>query len=204
MTSDEQLIRYCKQFEEAENLTRPAREKSELCRDYFDDKQHTEDEEKALRDRGQPVVTFNEIKPKVKTMLGLEKQTRKDPKAFPRNPDDEDAARAATDAIRYVCDDSRWDDKRSRAEREHRPLRPAVAVVHGHLCVAGADRVPHGRDVGAAEVGEVARADDQGTPGQVVGRGGDPTQRARSRTDTHGPSALIASMSECAVGSWRK
>src|SRR5690606_36602607 len=49
--------------------------------------------------------------------LGLEKQTRKDPKAFPRNPDDEEAARAATDAIRYVCDDSRWDDKRSKAAK---------------------------------------------------------------------------------------
>ena len=50
-------------------------------------------------------------------MLGLEKQTRKDPKAFPRNPDDEDAARACTDAIRYVCDDSRWDDVRSAAAK---------------------------------------------------------------------------------------
>ena len=102
-------------FESSEEATRDARRQSERCRDYEDGKQLTETEEKALRDRGQPVVVFNEIKPKVKTMRGLEKQTRKDPKAFPRNPDDEDAARAATDAIRYVCDDSRWDDKRSRA-----------------------------------------------------------------------------------------
>lgn len=111
------LSHVVRSFEDAENATRPAREKSELCRDYFDDKQHTSGEEAALKKRGQPVVTFNEIKPKVKTMLGLEKQTRKDPKAFPRNPDDEDAANASTDAIRYVCDDSRWDDKRSRAAK---------------------------------------------------------------------------------------
>jgi hypothetical protein len=117
VTLDEQLSRYCSQFEEAEQVTRPAREKSEKCRDYFDDRQWTAKEVAQLERRGQPVVTFNEIKPKVKTMLGLEKQTRKDPKAFPRNPDDEDAARAATDAIRYVCDDSRWDDKRSRAAK---------------------------------------------------------------------------------------
>lgn len=115
--SDEKLLAMVRQFENAEEVTRPAREKSEKCRDYFDDKQLTADEEAELKKRGQPPVVFNEIKPKVKTMLGLEKQTRKDPKAFPRNPDDEDAARAATDAIRYVCEDSRWDDKRSGAAK---------------------------------------------------------------------------------------
>ncbi len=104
-------------FEDAERITYDARAKSEQCRDYFDDKQLTEAEKQALEKRGQPPVVFNEIKPKVKTMLGLEKQTRKDPKAFPRNPDDEDAARACTDAIRFVCDDSRWDDVRSAAAK---------------------------------------------------------------------------------------
>jgi hypothetical protein len=118
VTSDEKLLRYVRQFENAEEVTRPARERSEKCRDYFDDKQLTPDEESELKKRGQPPVVFNEIKPKVKTMRGLEKQTRKDPKAFPRNPDDEDAARAATDGIRYVCDDSRWDDKRSSAAKD--------------------------------------------------------------------------------------
>lgn len=104
-------------FEDSERITYDARKKSEQCRDYFDDKQLTEGEEAELKKRGQPAVVFNEIKPKVKTMLGLEKQTRKDPKAFPRNPDDEDAARACTDAIRYVCDDSRWDEVRSAASK---------------------------------------------------------------------------------------
>jgi hypothetical protein len=108
---------FIQQFDDAERITYDARVGSERCRDYFDDKQLTPDEEKALKARGQPIVVFNEIKPKVKTMLGLEKQTRKDPKAFPRNPDDEDAARACTDAIRFVCDASRWDDKRSMAAK---------------------------------------------------------------------------------------
>lgn len=113
----EELAERVREFENSEMITRSAREKSELCRDYFDDKQLTDAQEKALKERGQPIVVFNEIKPKVKTMLGLEKQTRKDPRAFPRNPDDEDAARAATDAIRFVCDSSNWDDKRSKASR---------------------------------------------------------------------------------------
>lgn len=110
-------MEYVRQFETSEEITRSAREKAEKCRDYFDDKQLTPAEEKALEKRGQPAVVFNEVKPKVKTMLGLEKQTRKDPKAFPRTPDDEDAARAATDAIRYVVDDSEWDAVRSKAAK---------------------------------------------------------------------------------------
>lgn len=105
------------QFEDAESATYDARKQSEKCRDYFDDKQLTDAEKTALEKRGQPAVVFNEIKPKVKTMLGLEKQTRKDPKAFPRNPVDDEAARACTDAVRYVCDDSNWDEQRSRAAK---------------------------------------------------------------------------------------
>jgi hypothetical protein len=117
VTLDERLSTMVRQFENAEEVTRSARQGSEKCRDYFDDKQLTEEEETALKKRGQPAVVFNEIKPKVKTLLGLEKQTRKDPKAFPRNPDDEEAARAATDAIRFVCDASRWDDVRSKGAK---------------------------------------------------------------------------------------
>lgn len=104
-------------FEDSEHITYDARVKSEKCRDYFDDKQLTAEEEAALKKRGQPTIVMNEVKPRIKTLMGLEKQTRKDPKAFPRNPSDEDAATAATDAIRYICDDSRWDDVRSAAAR---------------------------------------------------------------------------------------
>jgi hypothetical protein len=115
VTSDDTLSRMCRQFEESENTTRPARERAERDRDYRDLKQWTSKEEAALKARGQPVVTFDRISRKVNSLLGMEKQTRKDPKAFPRNPDDDKAAEAATDAIRYVCEDSRWDDKRSLA-----------------------------------------------------------------------------------------
>ena len=117
MTREYQYQTFVSEFTDAEAATYEARRQSEKCRDYFDDKQLSSAETKALEKRGQPAVVFNEIKPKIKTLLGLEKQTRKDPKAFPRNPDDEDAARAATDAIRFVCDDSNWDEQRSHAAR---------------------------------------------------------------------------------------
>lgn len=113
--TDTDLTHLVRMFEEAEEGTREARQKSERDRDYFDLKQWTAEETATLNARKQPVITFDRTKRKVLAVMGLEKQTRKDPKAFPRNPNDEGAASAATDAIRYVCDDSRWDDKRSLA-----------------------------------------------------------------------------------------
>lgn len=106
------------QFEAAEEMTLDARKLAERDRDYFDEKQLTADEQSELRRRGQPIIIKNRIKRKVNAMLGLEKQTRKDPRAFPRNPNDEDAARAATDALRFVCETTRWDDVRSQAAKE--------------------------------------------------------------------------------------
>lgn len=102
-------------FEESESATRDARKLAERDVDYRDNKQLTPDQIRKLEKRGQPPVIFNRIQRKTDFLSGIEKQQRKDPKAFPRNPDDEDAANAATDSIRYVCDDEDWDDKRSAA-----------------------------------------------------------------------------------------
>ena len=104
-----------RRFEEAEESTRTARALSEKCRDYYDSKQWTSEEETKLNNRGQPVVTYNRIARKVNYLKGLEAQTRKDPKCFPRTPGDDGSAQAGTDALRYVCDDQDWDAKRSDA-----------------------------------------------------------------------------------------
>ena len=93
-----ELGMFCRHFEEAEESTQDSRQKAERDRDYYDEKQWTAEEETALKNRKQPVITYNRVKRKVNAMMGLEKQTRKDPKAFPRNPDDEESAQAATDA----------------------------------------------------------------------------------------------------------
>lgn len=102
-------------FEASEEATRTNRKLAERDCDYRDNKQWTAEEEAALKKRKQPIVTYNRIQRKVDFLSGLEKQQRKDPKAFPRTPKDEEAADAATDAIRFVCDDVQWDEKRSEA-----------------------------------------------------------------------------------------
>lgn len=135
MTED--LYTSLRQFEDAEEATQEAREKAERDRDYYDEKQWTSNEKAELEKRGQPAITYNRIKRKVNAMLGLEKQTRKDPKAFPRNPSDDGAATAATDALRYVCDDTRWDDKRSQGARD-------LAIEGTMAVMVGVKRGPKG------------------------------------------------------------
>jgi hypothetical protein len=91
-------------FDDAEEATETARKATERDRDYYDGKQYTSAELKILRDRGQPDIVINRIKPKVDFLMGYEATNRTDPRAFPRTPQDQDASEAATDALRYVKD----------------------------------------------------------------------------------------------------
>lgn len=90
--------------EDAEETTNNARKLSERDRDYYDHIQLTAEEKATLRQRGQPDVIINRIKPKVDFLCGFEASNRTDPKAFPRTPQDEETAEAATDALRFVKD----------------------------------------------------------------------------------------------------
>jgi hypothetical protein len=112
------LVKY---FEEAEDTSRRARELSERDRDYvdnWDDSQWTTGEKQKLAKRGQPAITANYLKRKVATLCGGERRMRSDPKAFPRNPDDEQTSNAATDALRYVGDLNKFNTLRSKVYEE--------------------------------------------------------------------------------------
>lgn len=100
-------------YESAEQASQEARDESGRARDYYDGRQLTADQIKALKKRKQPIVVENLIRPKVDYLCGLERQTRTDPKAYPRTAQHEDDANAATDALRYVADDEDFDVKRS-------------------------------------------------------------------------------------------
>jgi len=126
-------------FEESETATRDSRKKAERDIDYYDNKQWTPTEVEKLNNRKQPVVTFNRIQRKIDYWSGLEKQTRKDPKCFPRTPGDDGSADAATDTIRYVCDDNQWDEVRSGAWMDI--MRPGSGAI-----MVGAKQVKGGID----------------------------------------------------------
>lgn len=112
-SADTRLAEVIQYYQSSADATYAARQNAERDRDYVDNKQWTSAEEAELKKRGQPCVTINRIKPKVDYLLGLERRGRTDPRAFPRTPMDEDAAHAATDAIRYVCDIQDFSEKRS-------------------------------------------------------------------------------------------
>lgn len=111
---DRALRQFVANFEEAEHVTRKAREKSERDRDYVDGKQWTEDEAAKLRRRNQPVVAFNLIRARVNYHLGMEKNQRRDPRAYPRGPSDAQAAEIATEALRYAIERADYHTQRSQ------------------------------------------------------------------------------------------
>lgn len=99
-----EIDEYVRWFEEAEFASMQARKGAEKARDYYDGKQLTAKELAALKKRNQPDIVINRIQPKINYLLGYEASNRSDPKAFPRTPQDDEAASAATDALRYVKD----------------------------------------------------------------------------------------------------
>lgn len=103
-------------FEASEEATIEARAVGARARDYYDGKQLTDKERKDLRARKQPDIVWNKVKRKINFLTGYEIQQRTDPKAFPRNyPADEEAAAAASDALRFVQDTENLPEKFSDA-----------------------------------------------------------------------------------------
>lgn len=105
-TPDDSLAERIQEFRDYATSTSTARATAEKCRDYKDGNQLSAEEHKALKKRKQPPVIDNKIQDKCDTLIGIEQQTRTDPKAYPRTPKHEEAADAATDALRYVKDDN--------------------------------------------------------------------------------------------------
>jgi hypothetical protein len=106
------------EFEAAEDASRRMRERAERDVDYYDNKQLTEEEFREIEKRGQPPVTLNMIRQKIDYLLGLEKTSRSTPRALPRTRKHEDDAFAVGDALKYVSDDNRYPQLRSRVWKD--------------------------------------------------------------------------------------
>jgi hypothetical protein len=99
-----------KMFEEAADLTKTARLQAQIDRDYFDGPgQWSSEERLALQKRNQPDSYFNRIRPAIEGTIGLIEQGQTDPKAWPRNPQDEQSAEVATKVLRYIEDKADFD-----------------------------------------------------------------------------------------------
>jgi hypothetical protein len=107
--ADIPLKRLVDQYEDFLTATQTARIASQRDRDYFDGKQWTTEEAKKLEDRGQAAIVVNRMAPRANSLLGTERQMRTDPKAYPRTRKHEKGAQAVTDALRYVADNTDFD-----------------------------------------------------------------------------------------------
>lgn len=114
LNADDALRVFLGRFEASEEASAQGRAEAEKARDYFDGRQLTPAELAALKKRRQPPVVINRIKRKINYLRGLERQSRTDPQARPRTKVHEEEAEAATDALRYVAQDQRFDTKRSQ------------------------------------------------------------------------------------------
>lgn len=98
------LAKLKRYFTEARDLTQQSRTNALKAIDYYDSDQFSGDELAKLQARGQPAITINRIKPAINGIVGVTEKGRSDPRAWPRNPGNNDAADAATDVLRFIAD----------------------------------------------------------------------------------------------------
>jgi len=101
-------------FLDAEDGSDYSRVRAQKYVDYYDTKQWTDEEIRELKKRGQPAITWNLVRQKIEYLQGLERTQRTRPRALPRTPQHEQDSFAATDALQYVFDDTRYEETRSR------------------------------------------------------------------------------------------
>jgi hypothetical protein len=111
---DELHDRLVRWFEESEMARQDEIALAERDRAYYSHEQWTKVELEELKKRGQPPVVINKIADKIGLLCGMERKARTDPKAFARNPQDEDRADAATQVLRYIADDNTFSIVRSQ------------------------------------------------------------------------------------------
>ena len=103
------IERLRKMFDDARSMKDAERRKGVLRRSYYDGPGQLQSEvRRILKARGQPPIYTNRIKPAINGLLGVLEQGQTDPRAFPRNPADQDSADVATKGLRYVADLTRF------------------------------------------------------------------------------------------------
>jgi len=102
------LAKYKRMFTEAQTITEQARIESQTDDDYFNGYQLTAEERRVLQERRQPDAIFNRVRPAVLGSLGVIKQGKTSPRAYARNPDDEQSSDVASKVLRFIADESNF------------------------------------------------------------------------------------------------
>ena len=104
------LIRW---VNEADTTTIETRELAEKSRMYYDSNQWTPQERAKLEKQKQAATVINRVKPKMDSLMGMERANRTTAKAQPRTPKETKGAEAATESVRYCLQDNTYERVRS-------------------------------------------------------------------------------------------
>ena len=100
-----------KRLDEAREDRHGNRIKCEMDRDYFDGpKQLSHTVRATLATRHQPPIYTNRVRPAVNGLMGVLEDGKRDPRAVPRNPDDENSADVCTKVLRFINDSTKFND----------------------------------------------------------------------------------------------
>lgn len=129
---------YLSRYREWVDLYGDARKQN--CRDeeYYDgdvygtgEGQWTSEQLAILKDRKQAPNVFNETANEVNAIAGVEQRSRSEPRALPRTPKDQYAAEIATDALRYIKEQTQWPKIKAEAFLEGIKIGYAAVEIGG-------------------------------------------------------------------------
>lgn len=119
-----------KMFDESRDLTDRARKEQQLDEDYYDGPAQLKAEIRdILRARGQPPIFDNRIAPGIDGILGVLEGAKVDPRGYPRNPQDQQAAETCTKVLRYGAERSNWQNIRMECAEGYLKQGLTAAIV---------------------------------------------------------------------------
>lgn len=136
------LAKYKRMFTEAQTVTEQGRLESQTDDDYYNGYQYTADERRILSERRQPDTVFNRVRPGVLGWLGVIKQGKTSPRAYARNPDDEDSSDVVSKVLRFIADEAQFHSTRIDAAQSY--LVPGTCAV-----------IVEPNELGRVEIGDI-------------------------------------------------
>lgn len=119
-----------KMFDESRDSTDKARTDQQLDQDYYDGPGQVSPEIRRILDlRKQPLVIDNRIAPAIDGILGVLESGKTDPRAYPRNPEDQQSSEVATKTLRYIGDVTRWQTKKMDCAEDYLKQGLTAAIV---------------------------------------------------------------------------
>jgi hypothetical protein len=94
------------------------REQKAQDQKFYDGDQLSQEEKSALKERGQPEVVINRVKPKIDGITGIQLQTKAVMKAYDRGTGDFEKAKFISEALRYIDYQNQFEDEEAEAFEE--------------------------------------------------------------------------------------